>query len=227
MFAVLLSDNMTPFYTIISSFPTVIFSFFCLFCAIFWLIAMLGAVDIDFLDFLDFSGVEGAESAGFLGGLSFVLAKLGLNHVPFIITLSFLSLFGWMISSYAVYALSLIKLGALLGLLFNVVIFIGATYLSLLMTSIVVRPLRKLFMKMDASVEKKVLGQVAVVRTSRVDKVFGEAHMDDGAAGLVLKVRSYSDEIFNKGERIVLLDYVESENIYHVVSEKEFTNKTL
>lgn len=224
MFAVLLSDNMTPFYTIISSFPTVIFSFLCLFCAIFWLIAMLGAVDIDFLDF---SGIDGSESAGFLGGVSFVLARFGLNHVPFILTLSFLSLFGWMISSYAVYALSLIKLGSFLGLVLNIIIFIGASYFSLLMTSIVVRPLRKLFMKMDVSIEKKVLGQVAIVRTSRVDKDFGEAHMDDGGAGLVLKVRSYSDETFNKGERIVLLDYVESENIYHVVSEKEYTNKTL
>ncbi len=41
---------MDPFYQNITSFPTVIFTFVLAICVLYWLLAVLGVVDIDVLD---------------------------------------------------------------------------------------------------------------------------------------------------------------------------------
>ena len=47
MFAIFLSDKMDPFYQNISSFPTLIYTILLVVCAIYWLGAVLGFVDLD------------------------------------------------------------------------------------------------------------------------------------------------------------------------------------
>jgi len=51
MFAILLSERMDPFYQNISSFPTAIFTFLLAVVTLYWVVAVLGLVDIDVLDF--------------------------------------------------------------------------------------------------------------------------------------------------------------------------------
>ena len=224
MFAVLLSDKMTPFYNIIGSFPTVFFTILCLLSAIYWLIAMLGAIDLDVLDVPEADGLDVDGGDGLVNGAGAVLIKFGLNGVPLIVVVSLIGLFGWILSFYSVHLLSLnswvepIAIAAKLG------VFLASLYFSVLATAFTIRPLRKLFHKMDVSVEKKVLGKTAIVRTSRVDGAFGEAEMADGGAGLILKVRSFSEEVFAKGDRVVPLEYMSESNTYRIVSEKEFLN---
>jgi hypothetical protein len=53
---------------------------------------------------------------------------------------------------------------------------------------------------------------------------FGEATVEDGGAGLIVKVRAFKDEVFARGDKVVLLEYIEAENIYKVISEQEFSN---
>ena len=70
-----------------------------------------------------------------------------------------------------------------------------------------------------------MLGQVAIVRSSRVDRLFGEASFDDGGAGLIIKVRAMNDQVFKRGDRVVLLEFVAQENIYKVISEQDFLGR--
>ena len=92
-----------------------------------------------------------------------------------------------------------------------------------MITAQLIKPLRPLFKKAEQETLKKILGQTVIVRTSRVDKEFGEAILEDGGAGLILKVRSSGDETFKKGDVIVLLEYLEKNNTYRVISEQDFT----
>ena len=62
------------------------------------------------------------------------------------------------------------------------------------------------------------------MRTSRVDENFGEATLDDGGAGLILKVRSAENETFVKGDCVVILERLNNDTIYRVISEKEFNS---
>jgi hypothetical protein len=227
MFAILLTEGMDPFYENISSFPTIFFSFFLLVTVVYWLVAVLGFVDIDFLDFdipdsegiLDVNTETELSNPDVLAGL---MLRFGLHGVPVTIIVSFIALFGWLASYYAVHFLLSMFPGGLFRFLLGLPILLGAFYAGVMVTAIVIKPLRPLFQKAQQQTVKHVLGQTAVVRTSRVDREFGEAVLADGGAGLILKVRSTGEAMFTKGDRVVLFEHLKEENVYRVVSEAEF-----
>lgn len=223
MFAILLSKGMDPFYQNISSFPTAIFTFVLAICVLYWLLAVFGVVDIDMLeiDSLDADFDLGNEAAT-PNAMAGVMLKFGLNGVPVTIIISFLSLFGWLASYYGVHYLSPLIPKGLFYALFGLLVLIIAFWFAVLLTTIVVKLLSPFFKKIEQQSIKNVLGQSAVVRTSKVTDSFGEAFLDDGGAGLILKVRSSDDQTFVKGDKVVLLEYLETENIYRVISEQDF-----
>ena len=223
MFAILLSKGMDPFYQNISSFPTAIFTFILALCVLYWLLAVFGIVDIDILDI---DGIEtdfelGSE-VGTANALAGVMLKFGLHGVPVTIIISFLSLFGWLASYYSVHYLSPLVSTGVLYFLFGLLVLIASFLLAALLTSMIVKLLRPFFYKVEQQTIKRVLGQSAVVRTSKVTESFGEAFLNDGGAGLILKVRSSNNQTFVKGDKVVLLEYLANENIYRVISEQDF-----
>ena len=220
MFAILLSKGMDPFYQNISSFPTVIFTFVLAICVLYWLFAVLGVVDIDVLDIdADFDLGNEATSVNALAG---IMLKFGLNGIPVTIILTFLSLFGWLASYYIMHFLSPFIPAGMLHYSFGLLVLFVAFWFSVFLTAIIIVLLRPLFQKVEQQTIKRVLGKTAVVRTSKVTDSFGEAFLDDGGAGLILKVRSSKDKSFVKGDKVVLVEYLENENIYKVISEQDF-----
>ncbi|MDX1453257.1 MAG: DUF1449 domain-containing protein [Oleiphilaceae bacterium] len=230
MFAIFLTKEMDPFYQNIASFPTVIFTFLLLIVLFYWLVAMLGWVEIDMLDFdlpdggldTELGGDAGMSNANALAGL---MLRYGLSGVPVTVIVSFIALFGWFASYYAVHFL-LAGLGdGWLRFLAGIPVLIGAFYGAVLLTALVIKPLRHFFKRVPQETIKRVLGQTAVVRTSRVDEAFGEATLEDGGAGLVLKVRASPGSSFKLGDRVVLIEYDAEGNTYRVISESEFTGE--
>ncbi|MGH1472567.1 MAG: DUF1449 domain-containing protein [Cellvibrionaceae bacterium] len=228
MFAIFLTEAMDPFYLNITSFPTVIFSFFLILCFMYGCLAVLGLADMDFLNFeipeanLD---VDAGDSLSNLNVLAGLLVRLGLNGVPVPVLISLISLIGWFICYYAVHFIFPFVPDGIIQFLAGIPIFIVSLYLSAIITSLIVKPLRPIFKSANQQVERNIVGQIAVVRTTRVDQQFGEATIEDGGAGLIVKVRSYDNEVFNRGDRVALLEYVKNEHVYRVVSESEFENK--
>lgn len=228
MFAILLSEKMDPFYQNIASFPTAIFTFILAICVLYWLVAVLGIVDIDVLDFdiADVDGELGANQSNLstpdmLAGL---MMKFGLYGVPVTIIVSFIALFGWFISYFIVHFLFGIVPDGLFRYLAGLPVLALALYTSVMITAVVIRPIRPLFKKASQNTVKEVLGQTAVVRTSRVDNGFGEVFLEDGGAGLIFKARTTGSDVFKKGDKVVLLEFNEAQNIYRVISEDEFRN---
>jgi hypothetical protein len=222
MFAIFLSDKMDPFYQNIASFPTLFFTFSLVVCLVYWLIAVLGVVDLNILD-LDLPEVDSDSDAN--SGASAVaglLLKLGLNGVPLTVIISILSLLGWFICSLLVhFSFPLIPDG-LLENVAGIPILIISLYVAVLITAQVIKPLKPFFNSMFQNTVKNVLGQTAIVRTLRVDEGFGEVFLEDGGAGLIFKVRALNGERFEKGDRVVLLEYLKEKNVYRIISEKEF-----
>lgn len=219
MFAILFSDAMDPFYNNIFSFPTAVFTFLLCFCIVFWLISLLGVVDIDIFD-LDLPDPDGDIGAsGVVAGL---LMKLGLYGVPITVIVTLVSFFGWIISFLLVY----LTFGFLpfdwLSYVAGIPVLLISLYGACFITGKIIVRIRKFFPKAEQETVKTVLGQVATVRTTRVDKGFGEAYLDDGGAGLIVKVRATGEDIFEKGDRVVLLEYMANTHTYRVISEEEF-----
>ncbi len=202
------------------AFPTLIFSFLLSLMMVYWFFAALGAVEIDVLDIEGDSALEGDGLQA--EGLAGLLLKLGLGGVPITIVLTLLAMFSWVIS-YLLESLllSYLPLGWLrypLGL----VVAVGVLFVAVPPAAALCRPLRKLFLKFEAPTSRSFLGQTAVVRSSRVTLSHGEATLEDGGAGLILKVRADESKGFKRGDHVVLLEYLEAENAYRVLSVEEF-----
>ena len=227
MFAIFLSNKMDPFYAIVTSWPTVIFTVLLLLAIFYWLLAVLGMVDIDILDF-DMSGAEvdlnpDGHSISSLDVMSGLMLKLGLNGVPLTIVISLISRFGWFFSFTLVHFLCPIMTSAILRFIAGGIIFLVAAYAAAFVTAWMIKPLRPIFLASNQEVQKNILGQCAVVRTGLVDKTFGEAYIEDGGAGLIVKVRAYRNESFKRGDRVVLLEFSAVDNVYKVIAEADFT----
>src|SRR5690606_39655396 len=210
---------MELFLQVALSFPTVLFS--VLFCLVFiyWLVVALGGVEIDLLDVSMDSSLDGA---GQVEGVAGLLSKLKLNDVPVTVVVTLLTLSGWLISYLVeVWLLQYLPLGVLrfpLGL----IVAIGSLVLAVPVCAAICRPLRPLFRKAEATSSKTVLGQVALVRSGKVTLQHSEAVLEDGGAGLILRVRADEAQGFKRGDRVVLLEYLATEHAYRVISENEF-----
>jgi hypothetical protein len=227
MFAILLTEGMNPFYQNISSFPTVFFTFFLGVSVLFWLVAVLGFVDIEILDFdmpgaaseLGVNSDSGSDSPEVLAGL---MLKFGLQGVPVTVIISLISLLGWLLCYYAAHFLLSWIAPGILRFVAGIPLILAVLYASVMITAIVIKPLRPFFQKAQQQTLKRVLGQIAVVRSSVVDQTFGEAVLEDGGAGLILKVRAGAGTTFKQGDRVVLLEYFPAASTYRVISESEF-----
>lgn len=210
---------MDTFLQIILTFPTIFFTFFLVLSAVYWLLTVLGFVGIEALD-MDLDG----DSVASLNVFSGLLFRLGLNGVPLTIVISLIALLGWVFCFLIVYFVYPWIRVPWLQLVTGIPVVVGVLYVSAIITAVIIKPLRPIFLASDQQVQKQILGQVAVVRTGEVNRSFGEAYLEDGGAGLIIKVRAYKDEVFKRGDRVVLLEYVAGENLYRVVSEADFNH---
>lgn len=220
---------MNDFLLTIFSFPTVIYTALLGIAVLYWLCAAMGLLELEVLD-VDLPDVDGqlhvhAEHS-FAETFSGILLRLGLNGVPVTIVITFIAIVGWFISYYLSY-FELILIGhGWLRFVIGIPIFLVSFYLAILVTAQLIKPLRKLFAKTEQFLEKKIIGQTAIVRSSKVDSSSGEANFDDGGAGLIVKVRAIGDQQFARGDRVVLLEYIAESHIYRVISEREFLGKS-
>lgn len=221
---------MNDFLLISFSFPTVIFTVVLIVAVIYWLCAAFGLLDLELLD-VDASGFEGQLHAhaehSFAESFAGILLRLGLNGVPVTLIITLIGMIGWLVSYYLNYAELALFGYSWIRWLFGIPIFLFSAYVAILTTAQIIKPLRKLFAKAEQHTEKKILGQVAIVRSSKVDAHMGEANFDDGGAGLILRVRSSGESQYVRGDRVVLLEFNAEEHLFKVVSEEEFLGKSL
>jgi len=209
------------FVTKISLYPTIIFTGLVMFVTLYWVVSLLGMADMDTVDLVDVSGESGSDtdianlsSTGFFTGL---MLKFGLYGVPLIIILSLVSLIGWLLSYlYTSFLHQYLDSGALYYL-FGTGALVFVLVVSMWLTGIIISPIRKNIAKIPKRNSSSNVGRVAVVRTLSVTDKHGEATLNDGGAGLILKIRSdMNDHQLKQGDKVVLVEYLDSTNSYRV-----------
>ncbi|MDX2374388.1 DUF1449 family protein [Psychrobacter sp. PP-21] len=209
------------FVTKISLYPTIIFTGLVMFVTLYWVVSLLGMADMDTVDLVDVSGESGSDtdianlsSTGFFTGL---MLKFGLYGVPLIIILSLVSLIGWLLSYlYTSFLHQYLDSGALYYL-FGTGALVFVLVVSMWLTGIIISPIRKNIAKIPKRNSSSNVGRVAVVRTLSVTDKHGEATLNDGGAGLILKIRSdMNDHQLKQGDKVVLVEYLDSTNTYRV-----------
>jgi hypothetical protein len=208
------------------SFPVSIYSGLLVIVTLYWLVAALGIFNIDSFD-LDGSDALDAGGDELSGeGLAGLLLKLGLSGVPVTIVITFLTLFGWLISYFSVHLFLRFIDSTLIRYLLGSVIFILTTGVAIYLTSIVIRPLRSLFKKLNATTTAQTLiGQTVEIRSSSVTESNGQAIYEDGGAGMIIQVRSTNGNDFKRGDRAVILSFDSVNHCYQIITENEFRGR--
>lgn len=210
---------MNLFFETALSFPVVLLSFLLCVVILYWITVALGLLDVDLLDFNADGAESGLSNAQGLGGL---LLKLGIRDVPVTLLLTLLTFFAWLFCYFIeLLALRFVPLGWFrypIGLLVLAVSLAAALPVVRLLSA----PLRPLFRKFSSDTTRSVLGQTVVVRSGRVTAAHGEAVMENGGAGLILRIRADESLGFKRGDRVVLLEYLQAEHAYRVITEEEF-----
>lgn len=208
---------MADFLNIVTSFPTVVFTVLLGVIFVYWLLAILGALDIDMLD-LD---VDVDADVSNVGGLTGFLSTLGLSGPPVTVILSVLIVSSWLLSYFAsAYLLALVPwdifhefIGA--GLL------VACFIVSIPVTAQIIKPLKGLFKVHTAKSKSQFIGATCKITTLEVTDKFGQAEIDDGEAGIIVSVRSNTPNAFRKGDMAVVTSYDQDKNTYEVVPKEK------
>lgn len=146
---------------------------------------------------------HGHDVDGDDGMFASVFSALKLRSAPVTVVLSVFSLVGWLSTGLVTMALE----GAG-GWIARAGLFVAWVIVSLLVTSVVIRPLGSIFdRKGGATKNADLFGKVVVVSTGTVTEKFGQATLDEAGINLTLQVRAAASLGLKKGTRCVIVDH--------------------
>ena len=171
------------------SFPAALFSFLLAAVLIYWLLVLLGTLDIELGD-LD------------LGD------GIGLGGVPVTVTASVLVVVGWFASIVGVLAISTFDAGTVVYVVMGTGVLLVALICGLYAARLVAVPLRKLYAPGGEASRNDFVGRECVIRTGQVTGAFGQAEVTalDGSSAIV-QVRQTGEHSLTHGNRALIFDY--------------------
>lgn len=185
----------------------------CFFC--YWLIVMIGMIDLDALDFemdldLDADVDAGAGGGAWMGVLKF----LNVGEVPLMILLSVFVMVMWLMGVLAHMLIGAWSIGVQLIALLPMLVLAG------LATKVLTHPARKLFAQLDEDAKAgsvTVLGQRCRVTSATVDDQFGQAEIETNASPVRINVKTPSkDVVLQRGEEAVVVIDRNEKGIYTI-----------
>ncbi len=152
-------------------------------------------------------GADGGDTDASEGSaIALLINALHLRSVPATVILSLIVTFSWLVCTIAMQVAgrdlprqSLASMAWLSLLL--------APLVALPLTSIAARPLAKVFKHKPATQRSDLIGKTCVVRTGTVTSSFGEAVLEDGGAGLVLRVRVDRELPVKRGDHMLIVEW--------------------
>lgn len=180
------------------SFPAVLFTFMLAVVLLYWLLVLLGTLDIE-IGGGDDGGDEGDD--GFLDGI-------GLGGVPVTVTLSVLIVVAWFVSLVGAIVLAAVDLVGFVHVLLGMSVLFAALVAGLLAARLVALPMRKLYVSGPEASRSHFVGRECVIRTGRVSADFGQAEVTalDGSSAIIQVRQTGEHELFS-GRRALIFDY--------------------
>jgi hypothetical protein len=208
-------QEMQQMFEVASQFPTVIYTALLAILVVYWLIGLLGLVDLGLAADIDLDVDADADLS--VGGLTSFMLTFGLTGVPFTLVISIVILICWLISFYLqFYILSWLPDGwlyYLMGSISDFVVFL----VSLPITAMLIRPLKGMFKSVETTTSSNLVGKDATVATASVDLAFGQARVFNDGAEILLNVRCEPQHSLKMGDKVLLIEYQSQSHSYLVV----------
>lgn len=202
-------EPLREFLDLAFQWPIVPATVLVLFVVLYWLLVILGALDIDVLD-LDFDFDADADSVLGLGWVG--LRFLNLGEVPLMLWGSLFGISWW---TFALVVEAGMPQGEWMPIVWAIARDVGV---ALVVTKLLTQPLRGRFEHKEPNTPAEMIGRTCVVTTSEVTLTFGHAECTTEGAPLMLTVR-VREGALQKGD-IVVIDEYDAENGWYYVSKE-------
>ena len=189
-----------------------------LFVIIYWLIVLIGLLDLSTLDVdvdvdmdADASSDINTDAGSISGGaISFnaILIFFNLGYVPLMIFMSFVALPHWFMSY------SLNQYLGLTGFLPGLLVVVPSFILSLLIAKVATLPLAKLFKASEADDNFDIIGKTCTMLTTATDQKAGQAEMATGGAPIRISVIATPGSTLERGGTAMIIENTGGQNIY-------------
>lgn len=206
---------MKELFTAASSAPNLIPTLLLAFVILYWLVVLIGAIDIDSLDVdvnvdtdVDVDVDADGELSG--GGLDRVLAFFNLGQVPLMVFLTFWILPVWVLSVLGNYYLG--NSSFLIGL----IILLPSLIAGLFIAKVLTNPLAKVFGKLNQESNETVIGKICTITTQATHQRVGQALVQTSGAPLLLNVKTYEGVSLERGDTAMVIEQQEGRNIYYI-----------
>ncbi len=180
----------------------------------YWLLVVLGTLDLDLFDVGAETDAGDADVDGLGGGW---LAALGLGGLPLTVAISIAAFWSWLVGALAIKLLLSLAPEWVFGFLSGFVFLAICVAVAFIPAALTARPVRPLFKTHEAVSKNSLVGRTCTVSTGHVDESFGQAAFEDGGAGFVLQVRADVDNGLRRGSIALIVDYDSRTNSCRVV----------
>ncbi|WP_418128623.1 ubiquinone biosynthesis protein [Variovorax sp. 375MFSha3.1] len=202
---------MGDFLGAVTGYPTAIYTVLLGVVVIYWVLAMLGMVDIEHSGLDVDVGVHthADGDASDIGHLASYVVALGLNGVPFSVAVSLLVLVAWTVSCLGgEWLLPLVPTMAL-QLLAGTALLVASAVIAIPITAVAIRPLRGLFVSHTAVSNAALVGQLCRVVTGVVNEKDGRAEVARRGASLNIRVWAPTPNTLKRGSQALIVEYDE------------------
>ena len=193
-------------------------SFLLVFVIIYWIVVLLGAIDLDFFDIdidIDADGPDldvEVDTGASIGWFNSVLAFFNLGQIPLMIFLSFLVMPMWFIS---------VQVNDLMGntnLLLGIVFLIPNLLVSLFIAKFLTTPFVKLFSKALAEGETTttMIGKICTVLLSLKSDSIGQVEVNVDGSNYRISAKTVEGKAMKKGDQGLVIEYSENGKYYIV-----------
>jgi len=202
-------------FSMINIVPT----FLLFFSLLYWVIVMLGAIDLDFFDIdidLDMDAdvdvdLDAPDNVS-IGWLNSVLVFFNLAQIPLMIFITFLALPMWFIGVVSNYYLGVTNVAlAFLLLIPNFIV-------SLLIAKFATMPFVKLFtrLKKEETSMESLKGSICKVILVATEQHVGQAEVKQDGSSFLINTKSPKGQKINKGETALIIEYNEENKIFFI-----------
>jgi hypothetical protein len=219
---------MGDFMGAVTGYPTAIYTVLLGVVVIYWVLAVLGMVDIEHAG-IDLhlhadaphvhTHADGDSSD--IGHIASYVVAFGLNGVPFSVAVSLLVLVSWTVCCLGGEWLLPLVPTMPLKLLAGTVLLVASAVIAIPITAVAIRPLRGLFVSHTAVSNAALVGQVCRVVTGVVNEKDGRAEVARRGASLNIRVWAAVPNTLKRGSQALILEYDEVAGRYLVAAHDD------
>lgn len=192
------------------------------FVFLYWLLVIIGAVDLEALDFdldADVDVDADADADVEVGGVRAALLHfINIGEVPLMVVLSVLLFSMWSIAFLVGHFFQIHSL------VLSIVLLIPNFLISFFLSGLVTRPLRLVFraLNQDSSdLPADLVGETGRVKTGQLDETFGQVEISRGGSTFLVEGRTSDGEILKREETALVVRHDKEQGLYIVRKLKE------